>query len=155
MTAIAFELNREVVSIEADPAESLLDALRNRGLTGAKRGCNYGVCGACTVLLDGKPVRSCLLRAGMVEQSSVLTIEGLAEFGKLTSIQQSFLDCGSVQCGFCIPGMILSAYALLAEKQKPELEEIREAISGNLCRCSGYVKIIEAIQKAGVQNHAV
>jgi carbon-monoxide dehydrogenase small subunit len=149
MTAIAFELNREAVSIEADPAESLLEVLRSRGLVGAKRGCNYGVCGACTVLLHGKPVRSCLLRAGMVEQSSVLTIEGLAEFGKLSAIQQSFLDCGSVQCGFCIPGMILTAYALLAQKGKPELEEIREAISGNLCRCSGYVKIIEAIQKAG------
>jgi aerobic carbon-monoxide dehydrogenase small subunit len=151
VATITLEINGDRVSIEADPGASFLGVLRDKlALTGAKKGCNYGVCGACTVLLNGKPVRSCLLRLGMLEGASIRTIESLAVDGVLNGIQQSFLSCGAVQCGFCIPGMVLTGYALLSENPKPRVEEIREAISGNLCRCSGYVKVVEAIQKASL-----
>jgi carbon-monoxide dehydrogenase small subunit len=152
---ITFELNDQRISIEADPARSFLNVLRDQlALTGAKRGCNYGVCGACTVLLNDEPVRSCLLLAGTLEGASIRTIEGIAVDGELADLQKSFLECNAVQCGFCIPGMVLTGYALRKQNPKPDADAVREAISGNLCRCSGYVKVIEAIQMAGVSEGA-
>jgi carbon-monoxide dehydrogenase small subunit len=118
------------------------------GLTGTKHGCGLGDCGACTVILDGKAVNSCLVLAIQANGSEVLTIEGLAEKGKLHPLQQAFVDKGAIQCGFCTPGMILSAKALLEEKPNPTELEIRTALSGNLCRCTGYQKIVEAIDDA-------
>ena len=126
----------------------LLDLLRGElDLTGAKRGCNRGECGSCTVLLDGRPVRSCLIPAVMVDGRQVVTIEGLEEpGGTLHPLQEAFIQRGAIQCGFCTPGMILTAKGLLDENSNPNEEEIRRAISGNICRCTGYVKIIEAIR---------
>lgn len=126
----------------------LLDLLRDElGLTGAKRGCNRGECGSCTVLLDGRPVRSCLLPAVMADGRHVVTIEGLEESGgKLHPLQEAFIQKGAIQCGFCTPGMILSAKGLLDENPNPTEEEIRRAISGNICRCTGYTKIVDAIR---------
>ena len=128
---------------------TLLEALRERlGLTGTKRGCDMGQCGACTVLLDGQPVRSCLTLAIDAQGQEITTIEGLAQDGKLHPLQRTFHEHGAIQCGFCTPGMILTARALLAENPTPTVREIKQAISGNLCRCTGYVKIIEAITTA-------
>ena len=129
----------------------LLDLLRNQlDLTGAKRGCNRGECGSCTVLLDGRPVRSCLLLAVMADGREVVTIEGLeGPGGVLHPLQQAFSEYGAVQCGYCTPGMILAATGLLDEDPHPTEDEIRRAISGNICRCTGYAKIIEAIESAG------
>ena len=128
------------------PNMTLLSVLRDElGLTGAREGCQEGSCGACTVLVDGKAVRSCLLLAMDAEGKDIITIEGLAEDGQLHPMQQSFVDHGAIQCGFCSPGMILTAKALLDENPNPAEGEIRKAISGNLCRCTGYVNIIEAI----------
>ncbi len=126
----------------------LLDLLRGElDLTGAKRGCNRGECGSCTVLLDGRPVRSCLIPAVMADGRQVVTIEGLEESGgALHPLQEAFIQRGAIQCGFCTPGMILTAKGLLDENPNPNEEEIRRAISGNICRCTGYVKIIEAIR---------
>jgi aerobic carbon-monoxide dehydrogenase small subunit len=117
-------------------------------LTGTKHGCGLGDCGACTVILNGKPVNSCLVLAIQANGGDVITVEGLAENGKLHPIQQAFVDKGAIQCGFCSPGMILSAKALLESNPRPTEHEIRTAISGNLCRCTGYQKIVEAIQEA-------
>ncbi|MBI2874193.1 MAG: (2Fe-2S)-binding protein [Firmicutes bacterium] len=150
MRKIALNVNDEEYSVEAKPHHSLLHVLREQlGLTGAKEGCGEGHCGACTVLLDGRPVNSCLLLAVEAEGARVTTIEGLAEGGRLHPIQEAFINQGAVQCGYCTPGMILSAKALLDEIPDPGEKEIREAISGNLCRCTGYVKIVEAIRAAG------
>lgn len=151
---ISFELNREKVEICADPALSLLRLLRSRfNLIGTKEGCGKGDCGVCTVLLDGRAVNSCLIPAGKIEGRKVLTIEGVTREGlekgaKVHPVQQAFVDKGAIQCGFCTPGMIMSAYALLRDKPFPSPEEVREAISGNLCRCSGYKQIEEAILEA-------
>lgn len=132
------------------PGRTLLQVLReDLGLTGTKEGCASGECGACTVLLDGDPVRSCLTLAVDVRGREVTTIEGLAPDGKPHRIQQAFVDFGAIQCGFCSPGMILVARALLEKTPEPTEEEIRKAISGNLCRCTGYAKIVQAIQAAG------
>ena len=111
-----------------------------------KVGCGHGECGACTVLLDGEPVNSCLVLAAQCEGSEVLTVEGLSKDGTLSSIQNAFVEAGAVQCGYCTPGMIISAYALLASNPSPSREEIEEAVSGNLCRCTGYVKIVDAVE---------
>jgi carbon-monoxide dehydrogenase small subunit len=128
---------------------TLLDHLReDLDLTGAKEGCAEGECGACTVLVDGAAVVSCLVPVGQLEGAEVLTIEGVAPDGRLDSLQESFVREGAVQCGACIPGMILSAKAFLAEKPKPTRPEIRQAIAGNLCRCTGYMKIVDAIERA-------
>ncbi len=128
---------------------TLLDVLReDLALTGAKEGCGEGACGSCTVLLEGKPVRSCLTLALEAEGREVTTIEGLARGGELTPLQQAFVDYGAVQCGFCTPGMILTATAFLNENPDPKEEEVRYAISGNICRCTGYAKIVEAIMEA-------
>jgi carbon-monoxide dehydrogenase small subunit len=129
-----------------------LDLLReDLGLTGTKEGCGKGECGACTILLDGKPVSSCLLPAAKLDGRGVLTIEGLkGKNGALHSIQQAYLEEGAVQCGFCTPGMILSTKALLDTNPEPTVKEIEKALSGNLCRCTGYGKIVKAVQKAAV-----
>ncbi len=128
---------------------TLLDFLRGElGLKGTKKGCDSGQCGACTVLMNGKTVDACLVLAIQADGREILTIEGLSSGGRLHPLQEAFVEEGAVQCGFCTPGMILSAKALLDEKKDPSEEEIREALSGNLCRCTGYVKIIKAVQKA-------
>jgi carbon-monoxide dehydrogenase small subunit len=146
---IELKVNGEPVEAAVDPNKTLLQFLReDLGLTGAKHGCGLGDCGACTVILDGKPVNSCLVLAVQAKGREVLTIEGLAENGKLHPIQESFVEKGAIQCGYCTPGMILSAKALLEENPKPDEKEIRTAISGNLCRCTGYQKIVEAIKDA-------
>ena len=146
---IELTVNGEPVEAAVDPNKTLLQFLReDLELTGAKHGCGLGDCGACTVILDGKPVNSCLVLAVQAHGREVLTIEGLAENGKLHPIQQAFVDKGAIQCGFCTPGMILSAKSLLDENPRPTELEIRTAISGNLCRCTGYQKIVEAIQAA-------
>jgi carbon-monoxide dehydrogenase small subunit len=148
-TLIELTINGRKVEAAVAPNQTLLQFLReDQGLTGAKHGCGLGDCGACTVILNGKPVNSCLVLAAQANGSEVVTIEGLAENGKLHPIQQAFVDKGSIQCGFCTPGMILSAKALLDNNPRPTEHEIRTAISGNLCRCTGYQKIVEAIKAA-------
>lgn len=135
--------SRQVV---VEPQWTLLDVLRDQlGLTGAKKGCDRGDCGACTVLLDGRPVSSCLVLAIQARDREVLTIEGLAQDGQLHPLQQAFVEHGAIQCGFCTPGMILMAKALLDENPHPTEGEIRAALAGNVCRCTGYAKIVEAI----------
>ena len=146
---IQLTVNGQSVDAAVEPNRTLLQFLREvLGLTGTKHGCGLGDCGACTVILDGQAVNSCLVLAIHANGREVLTIEGLAENGKLHPIQQAFVDKGSIQCGFCTPGMILSAKALLDANPKPTEQEIRMAISGNLCRCTGYQKIVEAIGEA-------
>ena len=146
---IELTVNGEPVEAAVDPNKTLLHFLReDLELTGAKHGCGLGDCGACTVILDGKPVNSCLVLAVQANGREVLTIEGVAENGKLHPIQQAFVEKGAIQCGYCTPGMILSAKSLLEENPRPTEAEIRTAISGNLCRCTGYQKIVEAIQAA-------
>jgi aerobic carbon-monoxide dehydrogenase small subunit len=146
---IQLTINGQPVEAAVESNRTLLQFLReDLGLTGTKHGCGLGDCGACTVILDGQPVNSCLVLAIQANGREVLTIEGLAENGKLHPIQQAFVDKGAIQCGFCTPGMILSAKALLDANPKPNEYEIRMAISGNLCRCTGYQKIVEAIEEA-------
>jgi aerobic carbon-monoxide dehydrogenase small subunit len=146
---IQLTVNGQSVDAAVEPNRTLLQLLReDLGLTGTKHGCGLGDCGACTVILDGQPVNSCLVLAIQANGREVLTIEGLAENGKLHPIQQAFVDKGAIQCGFCTPGMILSAKALLDANPKPTEQDIRMAISGNLCRCTGYQKIVEAIGEA-------
>lgn len=144
---LAYELrvNGEDMPVHAPVPMTLLEALRGPlGLTGAKRGCNQGVCGACTVLLDGVATRSCLTLAAAVGERAVTTIEGVGERGSLSRVQNAFLAGGALQCGFCTPGMVLTVEAFLRDNPKPSRDEIRHAISGNLCRCTGYTKIVEA-----------
>ena len=142
-------LNGERVEIAIKPSAILLDVLRDQlGLTGAKEACGEGECGACTVLLDGKAVNSCLIPAMKAMNKEVLTIEGLAKDDKLHPIQQAFIEHGAVQCGFCTPGMILAARALLDQNPNPTEKEVKIGLSGNLCRCTGYVKIVEAVMAA-------
>jgi aerobic-type carbon monoxide dehydrogenase small subunit (CoxS/CutS family) len=146
---VSFILNGRPQEIEVEPHELLLDVVRERlGLTGTKRSCDVEVCGACTLLVDGRPISSCTTLALEVRGRSVLTIEGLAENGKLHPLQQAFIDHGGFQCGFCTPGMILSAKALLDENPDPNEEELKHFMHGNICRCTGYKKIIESIMAA-------
>ncbi len=146
---IRLTVNGEPLEAAVAQNQTLVQFLReDLGLTGTKHGCGLGDCGACTVILDGKAVNSCLVLAIQANGSEVLTIEGLAENGKLHLLQQAFVDKGAIQCGFCTPGMILSAKALLEEKPNPTELEIRTALSGNLCRCTGYQKIVEAVDEA-------
>jgi aerobic carbon-monoxide dehydrogenase small subunit len=148
-TIIQLTVNGESVEAAVEPNRTLVQFLRDDlGLTGTKHGCGLGDCGACTVILNGKPVNSCLVLAVQAAGGDVQTIEGLAENGVLHPIQQAFVDNGAIQCGFCTPGMILSAKALLDTTPMPTELEIRTAISGNLCRCTGYQKIVQAIQDA-------
>ena len=147
--SLAFTLNGRLQELEVEPQEILLDVIRDRfGLTGAKRSCDVQVCGACTLLVDGRPVSSCTTLAFEVRGRSVLTIEGLAQDGKLHPLQQAFIDHGGFQCGFCTPGMILAAKALLDENPNPTEEELKHFMHGNLCRCTGYIRIVEAVLDA-------
>ena len=149
---INFILNGEAVEVYADPSRSLLYLLREDfGLTGTKEGCGQGECGACTVLLDGLAVNSCLIPAGKIAGCSVVTIEALSREGEPDFVQKAFVKKGAVQCGFCTPGMVMSAHALLKENTDPSSEEVKMAISGNLCRCTGYKQIEEAIMLAAEQ----
>ena len=140
-------VNDKEYELEVAPDERLLDTLREQlRLTGVKEGCSVGECGACTVLLDGKAVHSCMILTAQVDGSEVMTVEGLEEDGKLDPLQQSFIDHQAVQCGFCTPGMLMSAKSLLNENPNPDREDIKTAIEGNLCRCTGYEQIIEAVE---------
>ena len=146
---IRLTVNGKVHEREVDAETRLLDLLReDLHLTGTKEGCGEGECGACTVLIDGRPVNSCLVLALQADGADVLTIEGLADGGKLHPIQQAFVDAGGVQCGFCTPGFIMSVFALLRDTPDPSDEEIRTALEGNLCRCTGYEKILDAVRLA-------
>jgi carbon-monoxide dehydrogenase small subunit len=147
--SVSFTLNGRPQQIEVEPYELLLDVVRDRfGLTGAKRSCDVQVCGACSLLVDGRPISACTTLALEVRGKSVLTIEGLADDGRLHPLQQAFIDHGGFQCGFCTPGMILSAKALLDENPEPSEEELKHFMHGNICRCTGYKKIIESIMAA-------
>jgi len=140
-------------TVSIPPDRLLLDMLReDLGLTGTKRGCGNGKCGACSIIMDGKLVDSCLVPAMKADGSEILTVEGLAGEGDLHPIQEAFLEKGAVQCGFCTPGMLLAAKSLLDQNPHPSIEEIKTTISGNLCRCTGYTKIIEAIESVGKDN---
>lgn len=150
---ISITVNRERRRVEVEPYETLLELLRDRlDLTGTKRCCGEGECGACSVIMDGRIVNSCIILAAEADGSDVLTIEGLSEDGKPSTLQQAFLDSGAVQCGFCTPGMIMAAHYLLLNNPHPTEEEIREGLSGNLCRCTGYNRIIQAVQAAAEAN---
>jgi carbon-monoxide dehydrogenase small subunit len=141
-----FTLNGQPVSLDVVGSRRLLDVLReDLGKTGTKEGCGEGECGACSVLIDGEVVDSCLVAVGQVEGCTVLTVEGLADGGRLTALQQAFIDHGAAQCGICTPGMLLAAHVLLQRTNRPSAEEVREALAGNLCRCTGYTKIIDAV----------
>lgn len=146
---VALKVNGETYELTIAPYRTLADVLREETrLTGTKKGCDVGDCGACTVLLDGKPVNSCLILAATVQESEILTIEGLAKDGKLHRLQETFLKDGAVQCGFCTPGVLMSLKALLDSNPAPTLEEVKTAIGGNLCRCTGYSKIFKAVESA-------
>jgi len=146
---VSFTVNGRPYELELEPHELLLDVIRDRlELTGTKRSCDVQVCGTCTLLLDGRPVSSCTLPAFEARGKEVLTIEGLAENGKLHPLQGAFIEHGGFQCGFCTPGMILAAKVLLDENPDPSVEEIKHFMHGNICRCTGYKKIIESIQAA-------
>lgn len=149
---IHFVLNGQQTKVEVEPATLLVDMLRNQlGLTGTKIGCGEGDCGACTVLLDGKSVNSCLILAVQIDGRELLTVEGLGTYDKLHPLQEAFIAAGAVQCGFCTPGMLLSAKSLLDNNPQPTRKQIARHISGNLCRCTGYAKIIDAIEKVAQQ----
>ena len=144
---MAVYINGKEYEITCAPTMRLVDFLREElGLTGIKEGCGEGECGACTVILEGNAVASCLVLVGQVDGKSIITVEGLAEDNQLSALQQAFVDKGAIQCGFCTPGMLLSAKALLDKNPTPTRDEIAVAIEGNLCRCTGYVKIIDAIE---------
>lgn len=146
---LVLKVNGNSYSIIAEPNRTLLEVLReDLGLTGAKEACDSGGCGACTVLIDGEPVYACLVLAADCERNDILTIEGLASNGHLHPIQEAFITHGALQCGFCTSGMILSAKALLEENPEPTDEDVRKAIAGNLCRCTGYIKIVDAVLSA-------
>ena len=146
---ITINVNGEWEKVQVASNTTLLGMLReNLALTGTKNGCHEGECGACTVLLDGEPVNSCLVLAAECDGREILTVEGLAQDGRLDPVQQALNDAGGVQCGFCTPGILMSAYALLRRNPQPDEAEIQEALVGNLCRCTGYVRIIEGIKQA-------
>ena len=149
---ISINVNDRCHSLVVRPETTLLQLLRDElGLTGTKHGCDGGECGACTVLVDGRPVNSCLVLALSVREREITTIEGLAAGAKLHPVQQAFVEHGALQCGFCGPGLILSAKAFLEETPSPTRDEVRRALAGNLCRCTGYVGVIDAVMDAAVQ----
>jgi len=146
----SFKLNGKPVVVEAPPAYTLLEVLRNvLGVTGTKNGCSEGECGACSVLLNGKVVHSCLTIMEQVPGATVVTIEGLADDPGAQALLRRFVEEGAVQCGYCIPGVVMASKALLAGNPKPSIEETKEALRGNLCRCTGYSKIVKAVMKGG------
>jgi len=147
---VSFTVNGRRERIDVEPRRTLADALRDDlDLTGTHLGCEQGVCGACTVLLDGEPVRSCLMLAVQADGSALTTVEGLAG-DELHPLQQAFADCHGLQCGFCTPGFLISALHLLTENPDPSREEIRAGLSGNICRCTGYVGIVDAVRQAAI-----
>ena len=146
---ISFTLNGEPVQVIAEDNQAFLDLLRDTlGLTGTKKGCEEGECGACTIMMDGRAVNSCMMLAREAEGHEIVTIEGLAKNGALTPLQKQFIDKWALQCGYCTPGMVMSATALLSHNPDPTEEDVRVAIEGNLCRCTGYAKIVEAVLAA-------
>lgn len=146
---VRFHINGITRDVEAPPMKRLLDVLREElRLTGTKEGCGEGECGACSVIVDGEVINSCLVPVCQVQGCTVLTVEGLSRDGRLDPLQQAFLECGGTQCGICTPGMLIAARALMDENDQPTRDEIAQAIAGNLCRCTGYVKIIDAIEQA-------
>ena len=150
---INFKLNGKETAFNLTKNKRLIDLLRDDlNLTGTKEGCSIGECGACTVIINGKAVNSCLVLAQQVDECKVMTVEGLANGDKLNTLQQNFLKYGAIQCGFCTPGMLMSAYALFLENPTPSREEIETAIEGNLCRCTGYKPIIQAIVASGASD---
>ena len=149
MQAITFTLNGEPVSAQVAPHHTIVEVLRERfDLFGARESCAQGLCGCCTVLIDGRAVSGCLFLAAFVDGAEVVTIEHLAADGQLSPVQEAFVECGAFQCGFCTPGFVLMAHALLKENPKPDEDEIRHYLSGNLCRCAAYPEIIEAVKLA-------
>lgn len=156
MEKITLRVNSRDVEVLVEPSWTLLYVLREvLDLTGVKPGCHTGDCGACKVIIDGEAVNSCLVRAVHVQGKSIETVEGLAQDGRLHPLQQAFIDCGAVQCGYCTPGMLMSAKALLDKNPAPTEEEIKEALGNNYCRCTGYYKIVEAIQLAAARMREV
>jgi aerobic carbon-monoxide dehydrogenase small subunit len=152
---ICFTVNGESKTVRAYPMERLLDVLREQlGLTGAKEGCGEGECGSCSVLMDGALVNSCLVPVLQARGAKIDTVEGLAQGSHLHALQQSFLHCGGAQCGICTPGIIMAAYQLLNRKPQPTQEEIKDGLSGNLCRCTGYAQICEAVAEASTCRNA-
>ena len=148
---VQLKLNGKDVTVTTEANKRLLDVLReDLYLTGTKEGCAIGECGACTIILNGEAVTSCLMLIGQVQGAEIITIEGLSENGDLHPLQQKFLENGAVQCGYCTPGMLLSTYALLLKNPNPTDEEIKEAIAGNLCRCTGYKQIIDAVKETSL-----
>ena len=152
---VTFILNGQPVSKDLDPSRRLIDVLREDFLlTGAKEGCGEGECGSCTILMDGLPVHACMVLAGQLEGHRLLTIEGLSASGELDILQQAFIENNAVHCGFCTPGMIMAAKGLLLQNPDPTEDEIRTAISGNICRCSDYRQIVMAVKDAAKRLHA-
>lgn len=147
--SITLSVNGNLYALEVDAKDLLLDVIRQKvGLTGTKEGCGTGECGACTVLLDGEAVNSCLCLAIAMEGKQIVTVEGLGDPSNLHPLQQAFIDNGAVQCGFCTPGLLISAEALLRKNPDPTLQEIRDGIAGNICRCTGYLKVVQSIEQA-------
>jgi len=152
---IALNVNGKLEQVTAEPNKTLLYLLReNLGLTGTKDGCSSGDCGACVVMLDGRPVNSCMVLAAQAEGSDVVTIEGLAQDGELHPVQRAFGDTWAFQCGFCTPGMLVSCYALLESNDNPSREQILTAIAGNFCRCTGYQGVVKAVEQAAAELRA-
>jgi len=152
---LTMTVNGNEIDVAVTPNTTLLEVLRDDlGFTGVKEGCSEGVCGACTVLMNGAPIRSCLTLALEAEDASVTTIEGLASHGQLHPVQQAFVDQGAVQCGFCTPGMILSSKALLDRSPHPTDDQIKTALAGNFCRCTGYKKILDAVRSVATRSTA-
>lgn len=145
---LELDINGATETVDVSKSDVLLDVLRRNGYTGAKRGCDTGACGFCTVQIDGEPTMSCVTPVTKVQDASIETIEGLGEQDDLHPVQEAFVDNSALQCGFCIPGMIMRSKALLEENADPSEQEVREALSDNLCRCTGYKKIVEAVQDA-------
>lgn len=153
---IRLTVNGETHDLVVAPTRTLLDVIRDDlGLTGTKRGCDLGACGACAVLLDGRPVNACLILAAEAADQEIVTIEAIATGGKLHPVQEAFIQHGAVQCGFCTPGLVVTVKALLDERPNASESEIREAISGNICRCTGYVKVLDAVRAAAREHKGV
>jgi aerobic-type carbon monoxide dehydrogenase small subunit (CoxS/CutS family) len=152
-TILRLRVNREAREVATEVNKTLLEVLReDLGLTGTKHGCELGECGTCAVLVDGAPVLSCLMLGVEAENSEIVTVEGLTQHGKTHPLQNAFADLGAAQCGYCIPGILLTAKALLDENPRPTRHEIRQALSGNLCRCTGYTKILQAVELAAKES---